>query len=251
MMRKIVILQIGLAVLLFLCVSPRFSVSAQAAASATQQQKTESGTDYPYPRHLNLPIKSDPLSIISFTLFPGDNGNGSSTLTNYLAVLDESGELHIFRPTADGKLVTEFSVSSTKTVAWFRLYSFPSDAHPGVIILGEYETWAEHGGFSTDAVCFVNGKFRVVSRGDQAEFVNISGFDMPELFQYTESRQDDQTGYSYPTRVRIWTWIGMQYKQVIEIPYKERFSPQVLHAIRKVQEQGKTLPAPLRWTMPQ
>jgi hypothetical protein len=246
-----ILARLALVVLLGVAAGSALRIRAQAAAPSTAQQKTERRTDYPYPRHLNLPINSHPRSIISFTLFPGENGNGSSTLTNYIAVLDGSGDLRIFRPTADGKLVAEFSLSSTKTVGWFKLYSFPSDAHPGVVIVGEYDASAEHGGFSTGAVCFVNGKFRVVYRGDQAAFVNISGFEMPELFQYTEGKEDDETGVDYPTRVRIWTWVGMQYKQVIEIPYKQRFSPQVLHAIRKAQEQGKTLPAPLQWTMPQ
>ncbi|HXH51120.1 MAG TPA: hypothetical protein VNM47_17410 [Terriglobia bacterium] len=250
-MRVRILARLALVVLLGVGAGSALRLIAQGKAPATAQEEAEGGTDYPYPRHLNLPINSHPLSIISFTLFPGDNGNGSSTLTNYLAVLDESGELRIFRPAADGKLVTEFSLSSTKTVGWFRLYSFPSDAHPGVVIVGEYDASAEHGGFSTGAVCFVNGKFRVVYRGDQAAFVNISGFEMPELFQYTDSGEDIETGNTYPTRVRIWTWVGMQYKQVIEIPYKQRFSPQVLHAIRKVQERGKTLPVPLQWTMPQ
>jgi hypothetical protein len=250
-MRKRVIAQIGLAVLLVSCLCPRFIVLAQAAASATAQQKKESGTDYPYPRHLNLPINSDPLSIISFTLFPEDNGNGSSTTTNYLAVLDTGGGLHILRTTADGKLEIEFTLRGPKTENWSRLSSFPSDAYPGVIVLGGYSEDSEYGAYSTAAVCFVHGKFRVVYRGDQADFVHISRFDMPEVIQYTENEEDDQTGNYYATRVRIWTWVGMQYKQVIEIPYKERFSPQVLHAIRKVQEQGKTLPAPLQRTMPQ
>jgi hypothetical protein len=246
-----ILARLALVVLLGVGAGSALRIRAQAAAPATARQKTERRTDYPYPRHLNLPINSDLLSIISFTVSPQDESNGSSPWTNYLAVLDESGELRIFRTTADGKLVAEFSLRPPKTEGWFKLYSFPSDFYPGVIVSGEYDESAGHGGLSTVAVCFVNGKFRVVYRGYQADFVNISGFEMPELFQYTENGQDNQTGYSYPTRVRIWTWVGMQYKQVIEIPYKERFSPQVLHAIRKVQEQGKTLPAPLQWTMPQ
>jgi hypothetical protein len=250
-MRVKILARLALVVLLVFGAGSALRLAAQGAAPATPQQKTESGTNYPYPRHLNLPINSDARGIISFTLYRQDEGKGSTTWSNYLAVLDMHSGLHILRNTADGKLVTEFSLRSPETEGWLRLSSFPSGAHPGVIVSGEYDESAEHGGFSTDAVCFVNGKFRVVYRGDQAGFVNISGFEMPELFQYTDSGEDIQTGNEYPTRVRIWTWVGMQYKQVIEIPYKQRFSPQVLHAIRKVQEQGKTLPVPLQWTMPQ
>jgi hypothetical protein len=250
-MRVRILTRLALVVLLVVGAESALRLIAQGAAPSTAREEAEGETDYPYPRHLNLPINSDLLSIISFTVSPQDESIGSSPWTNYLAVLDESGELRIFRTTADGKLVAEFSLRSPETEGWLRLSSFPSGAHPGVIVSGEYDASAEHGGFSTVAVCFVNGKFRVIYRGDQADFVNISGFEMPELFQYTEGKEDDETGVDYPTRVRLWTWVGMQYKQVIEIPYKQRFSPQVLHAIRKAQEQRKTLPAPLQWTMPQ
>lgn len=250
-MRKRVIRQIGLAALVISWLSPRFSALAQVAASATKQEKTDSGTDYPYPRHLNLPIKSDPLSIISFTLIPRDNGNGSSTTTNYLAVLDASGELRILRPTADGKLETEFSLKSPETEDWLSLSSFPSDAYPGVIVSGEYDASAEHGGLSTEVVCFVHRKFRVVYRGDQADFVDVSGDDMPEVIQFVAFKEDDHTANYNATRVRIWTWVGMQYKRVIDVPYRDRFSPQVLRAIKKVQEQEKKRPAPHQETLPQ
>jgi hypothetical protein len=217
---------------------------AQGKAPVTAQQKTEHRTDYPYPR-LDLPINSHPRSIVSFTLFPGENGNGSSTLTNYLAVLDESGELLIVRPTADGKLVTEFSLRPPEKECWLRLRSFPSDAYPGVVVSGEYDESAEHGGPSTDVVCFVNGKFRVVYRGDDADFVYVSsGFEMPEAIQELAVEEDDHTGNYYPTRVRIWTWVGMQYKRVIDVPYEDRFSLRVVQAIKAVQEQGKTVTAP-------
>jgi hypothetical protein len=231
-------------VLLGVAAGSALRIRAQAAAPATAQPKTKRRTDYPYPRHLNLPIDSDPLSIISFTLFPGDNGNGSSTTTNYLAVLGSNGDLRIFRPTADGKLVAEFSLRSPKTEDWLSLSSFPSGFHPGVIILGDYDANAEHAGLSTDVVCFVHGKFRVVYRGGQADFVDISGDDMPEVIQFIAFEEDDHTGNYNATRVRIWTWVGMQYKRVIDVSYEDRFSPRVLQAIKTFQEQGKTVTAP-------
>jgi hypothetical protein len=238
-----ILTRLALVVLLGVGAGSALRIRAQASAPATAQPKTERRTDYPYPRHLNLSIDSDPLSIISFTLFPGDNGNGSPPWTNYLAVLVDPGELRIFRTTSGGKLATDFSLKSAKTVGWLRLYSFPSDTYPGVIVYGEYDG-REYGLLSTDVVCFVHGKFRVVYRGDQADFVDISGLDMPEVIQYTAIKEKDQTGNFDVTRVRLWTWVGMQYKRVIDVPYEDRFSPRVLHAIKAVQEQGKAVTAP-------
>lgn len=152
-----------------------------------------------------------------------------------LAVLDGSG-LHIYRLKGPNRseLVQDFSLPQprpdTGAEPWDTLEEFPSHyALPGVVL------WA-----STDVsysigtvICYVEGKPRVVFRGQYFDFAHITLDDIPEILV------EQGVGFEAsvpPKSVIVWAWNGRRYIKVEEVAIGHLYSQDVVKAIQAAQK---------------
>lgn len=155
--------------------------------------------------------------------------------TPRLAVLDEGG-LDIYKLTGAkrSELVQDFALAQprpdTGVEPWDTLEAFPSHyALPGVVL------WA-----STDVsysigtvICYVDGKPRVVFRGQYFDFAHITLDDIPEILV------EQGVGFEAsipPKSVIVWAWNGRAYVKVEEVAIDHLYSEDVVKAIHAAQK---------------
>lgn len=185
-----------------LCIVPDLVLYTQGTLTSSSVTGGADTAESNLPR-LGLPIKSAPLSILSFYILHRRLDKGSYEVRYRLAVLTRDFGLRLFKPDGIGNMATTFSIEPPQTEEWGNLESFPSEHYPGVIIRGNYTEEAEHGGPVTIALCYIGGKFQVVFKGGATDFVFISKSKMPEAIEYAAAEPDPD---SLPhALVHVWT----------------------------------------------
>ena len=156
-----------------------------------------------------------PASMVSIDLNIYHNGYPEKPR---LAVLRADG-LHIFRIQRD-VLIDEFSLQEPP-VPWDTMHSFPSKSKLFGVVLWASE---EHAYASATVVCHVDGRFKVVFRGDDVEFADLDFDGIPEILTEEYASQDAKE----PITVTIWTWKGKEYVKVARVPPGQLWSKQIV-----------------------
>lgn len=90
--------------------------------------------------------------------------------------------LQISRPTRDGQFETVFKMDTLDPdrpqVGWDELTVFPSFRLPGVVLWGSVLNARDE----AKVVCYVDGRFQIVAHTSTADFLDLDGDGIPEIF---------------------------------------------------------------------